>query len=161
MVKRTGFAEKYKLISMLISDRRGAVAFEAMIVFLFLGIALLLPLADVAAAGFQFVSAWGALRAFGQSVLYAPPPDVTNASAWTADAKVVARANANARYPITNIQLFCGDTIPPLVCSAGNLNSPRFISYTTTVTFSPMVLKRVLCSADPCTSTLRYSEQFE
>src|SRR4051794_19189884 len=91
-----------------IADQRGAVAFEAMIVYLFMGTFLLLPLADMAAAGFQYISAFQALRAFGQNILYNPPPDVTNASAWTTDVKVVARANANTRFPITNIQLFCG-----------------------------------------------------
>ena len=44
------------------ADQRGAVAFEMLIVWLFLMMSLLLPLADVAAAGFQFISAWGALR---------------------------------------------------------------------------------------------------
>ena len=49
-----------------IADQRGAVAFEMLIVYLFMVMSLLLPLADVAVAGFQFVSAWEALRAFGQ-----------------------------------------------------------------------------------------------
>jgi hypothetical protein len=140
-----------------IADQRGVIAFEVPIVTIVLIFSLLLPLADVAIAGFQYVSAWGALRAFGQSILYVPPPDVTNASAWMTDAKVVARANANTRFPITNIQLFCGVS----VCSAGNVVFPRYISYTTTVTLSPMVLRQVLCSANPCSFTLPYSEQFE
>ena len=50
------------------ADQRGAVAFETLIVYLFMVTSLLLPLADVAAAGFQFISAWEALRAFGQYV---------------------------------------------------------------------------------------------
>jgi hypothetical protein len=45
-----------------IADQRGAVAFEMPIVYLFLMMSLLLPLADVAIAGFQFISAWEALR---------------------------------------------------------------------------------------------------
>src|SRR6476619_4368553 len=67
----------------LMADQRGAVAFEMLIVWLFLMMSLLLPLADVAVAGFQFVSAWGALRSFGQSILYDRPPDPANASSWT------------------------------------------------------------------------------
>ena len=55
------------------ADQRGAVAFETLIVYLFMVTSLLLPLADVAAAGFQFISAWEALRAFGQYVQYHPP----------------------------------------------------------------------------------------
>ena len=47
-----------------LADQRGAVAFETLIVYSFMVTALLLPLADVAAAGFQFISAWEALRVF-------------------------------------------------------------------------------------------------
>ena len=65
-----------------IADQRGAVAFEMLIVWLFMMMSLLLPLADLAIAGFQFVSARGALRAFGQSIQYNQPPDVTNTSGW-------------------------------------------------------------------------------
>ena len=65
------FAGKDRLISTtLLADQRGAVAFELPIVWLFMMMSLLLPLADVAIAGFQFVSAWGALRNFGQSIQY-------------------------------------------------------------------------------------------
>ena len=53
-----------------IADQRGAVAFEMIIVYLFMCFSLLLPLADVAIAGFQYISAWEALRAFGQSIQY-------------------------------------------------------------------------------------------
>ncbi len=37
------------------------------------GVLVLMPLADVAAAGFQFISAWSALRSFGQYVQYVQP----------------------------------------------------------------------------------------
>ena len=40
-----------------IANQRGAVAFETVIVYAFMIIFLLLPLADLAIAGFQFVSA--------------------------------------------------------------------------------------------------------
>ena len=72
MTERT-LAEKDKLTSTtLLSDQRGAVAFEMLIVCLFMMMSLLLPLADVAIAGFQFVSAWEALRAFGQYIAVQP-----------------------------------------------------------------------------------------
>src|SRR5215470_1996460 len=96
------------------ADQRGAVAFEMPIVWLFLMMSLLLPLADLAIAGFQFISAWEALRAFGQSIQYNPPPDVTNASAWTSS----ALAKADPRFPIQQFKLVCGDT--NTVCSASN-----------------------------------------
>jgi Flp pilus assembly protein TadG len=49
-----------------IADQRGAVALETLIVMFFLITSLLLPLADLGIAGFQFLFAWQALRNFGQ-----------------------------------------------------------------------------------------------
>ena len=109
MTERT-LAGKDKLTSTtLLSDQRGAVAFEMPIVWLFMMMSLLLPLADVAIAGFQFVSAWEALRAFGQSIQYDPPPDVTNASGWTSS----TLAKADPGFPINNLQVVCGDAMLP------------------------------------------------
>jgi hypothetical protein len=145
-------APKDKLTSAtLLSNQRGAVAFETVIVYLFIVTSLLLPLADVAAAGFQFISAWGALRNFGQSIQYDSPPDVTNASGWTSS----KLAKADPRFPIQNFQFVCGNS----ACSATNTVSPRYYSYTTTVTISPMVLRSVLCTSS-CSFTLPYSERF-
>ena len=138
----------------LLSDQRGAVAFEMPFVWLFLMMSLLLPLADVAVAGFQFISAWEALRAFGQSIQYDPPPDVTNASGWTSS----KLAKADPRFPIQQFKLVCGDT--NVVCSPSNSASPTYYSYTTTVTLSPMVLRPVLCNAGSCSFTLPYSGRF-
>lgn len=141
-----------------LADRRGAVAFEMTIVYLFLIMSLLLPLADLAIAGFQYISAWQALRAFGQSIQYSPPTDVTNASSWT----TAAVAKADSRYPISNFQIICGES--SAVCSAGNDIPPRYYSYTTTVTLTPMVLSSVLCTSgagNGCTYTLPYSERFQ
>jgi hypothetical protein len=138
-----------------IADQRGAVAFEMLFVFGFMILSLLLPLADVAIAGFQYVSAWEALRAFGQSIQYAPPPDVTSASSWTSS----ALAKAVPGFPISNFQLVCGDT--KSVCSTTNTVSPKYYSYTTTVTLNPMVLRSALCTSNPCTYTLPHSERFQ
>ncbi|WLA79972.1 hypothetical protein [Bradyrhizobium elkanii] len=141
-----------------IADQRGAVAFEMPFVYGVVIFSMLLPLADLAIAGFRFISAWEALRAFGQSIQYSPPPDVTNASSWSSS----ARAKADPNYPIPSIQLFCGDG--GSACSAGNTASPKYYSYTTTITLSPIVLTSVLCTsgnANPCTFTLSYSERFQ
>jgi hypothetical protein len=141
-----------------IADQRGAVAFEMLFVFAFMMFSLLFPLADVAVAGFQYISAWEALRAFGQSIQYAPPPDVTNPSSWA----LSALAKANPNFPIPSIQLVCGDS--QIACSATNTASPKYYSYTTTVTLAPMVLRSVLCTSNatnPCTYTLPYSERFQ
>jgi hypothetical protein len=139
------------LIKSFIANQRGAFAFEVPIVWLFLAMSLLLPLADVAAAGFQYISAWGALRNFGQSIQYDPPSDVANASGWTSS----KLAKADPRFPIQNFQLVCGNS----ACSTTNTVSPRYYSYTTTVTISPMVLRSVLCTSS-CSFTLPYSERF-
>jgi hypothetical protein len=143
-----------------IADQRGAVAFEMPIVYLFMVMSLLLPLADVAIAGFQFISAWEALRAFGQYVQYHSPPDVTNTSGWTSTLPTTV-----AGYPISNVQVLCGDTNAGAVCSSTNVTLPtKYYSYTTTVTLAPMVLRPVLCTsgnANHCSFTLPYSERFQ
>ena len=144
-----------------ISDQRGAVALEMPIVWLFMMIFLLLPLADLAIAGFQFVSAWGALRAFGQYTQLHPPPDVTNTSTWAQ-----ALPTTVAGYPINNLEVLCGDTGAGAACTSTNVGtSPtKYYSYTTTVIVAPMVLKPVLCTscnANPCMFILPYSERFQ
>jgi hypothetical protein len=134
-----------------------------LIVFAFLIFSLLLPAADVAIAGFRFISAREALRAFGQSIQYSPPADVTNASSWASS----ALAKADPNFPIPSIQLICGDS--NIACSGTNPDSTdpskaKYYVYTTTVTLAPMVLKSVLCTsgnANPCTFTLSYSERFQ
>jgi hypothetical protein len=144
-----------------IADQRGAVALEMPAVYFFMIISLLLPLADVAIAGFKFISAREALRGFGQSILYSPPDDLTNPSSWAS----AALAKADSRFPIPSIQLICGDT--NTACSSTNLSPPKYYSYTTTVTLTPILalMKPVLCTsgntADPCSFTLFYSERFQ
>jgi hypothetical protein len=140
-----------------IADQRGAVAFETTIVWVFMMSFLLLPLADLANVGFQYISAWGALRAFGQYVQYNQPPDVTNTSGWISS--VVA--NADPRFPISNLQVICGDQ--GQVCSSGNdaLSSIKYYSYTTTVTWSPIVLGRLFRLQCPCSFPVPYSERFQ
>jgi Flp pilus assembly protein TadG len=140
------------------ADQRGAVAFEMPAVYLFLMLTVLLPLADVAIAGFQYTSARQALRNFGYSIQYSPPPDVTSASSWTAD----ALAKADPKYPILNFTLVCGES--NAACSTSNDVKPRYYSYTTSVTLAPIILKSVLCTSgtgNGCTFTLSYSEQFQ
>jgi hypothetical protein len=150
LTERTVLGGKDKLTSLL-SDQRGAFAFEVPFVWLFLAMSLLLPLADVAAAGFRYISAWGALRNFGQSIQYDPPTDFANTSGWRSS----KLAKADSRFPIQNFQLVCGSS----ACSGTNTASPRYYSYTTTVTISPMVLRSVLCTSS-CSFTLPYSERF-
>ncbi len=143
-----------------ISDRRGAVAFETLIVYAFMLIFLLLPLADVAAASFQFISAWGALRAFGEYVQYNYPSDVTNTSAWKS-----GLPKAVSGYLMNNVQVLCGNTSAGMPCTSTNVTtSPvKYYSFSTTVTVAPLILGSVFCggSTQTCTFTLPYSERFQ
>jgi hypothetical protein len=143
-----------------IANQRGAVALEMPFVCFFLMISLLLPLADVAVAGFQFISAWEALRAFGQYVQLHPPPDPTNTSSWTSTLPTMV-----AGYPISNVTVLCGNTNAGAVCSSANVTLPiKYYSYTTTVTLAPTVSRSVLCrssNANPCSFTPAYSERFQ
>jgi hypothetical protein len=131
------------------------------IVFAFLIFSLLLPLADVAIAGFQYISAWQALRAFGQSIQYSPPGDVADTSNW------VVPNTAGSNYPIQNLYLSCGGSTPAQNCPAppsGTLTPPPyFYSYQTKFTLAPMTpgLKSILCPGGNCTYTLSYSERFK
>jgi hypothetical protein len=137
-----------------IANQRGAVAFEMTFVYLFLVMSLLLPLADVAIAGFRYISAWQALRAFGQYIQYNNPPDPTSPGTWASGLQKTISG-----YTIGNIQLMCGDA--NTVCSSGNVTStPKYYTFSTTVTLAPMVLRTVLCPSS-CTETLSYSERFQ
>jgi hypothetical protein len=137
----------------LLADQRGAVAFEMPFVFLFLMMSLLLPLADVAIAGFQYISAWQALRAFGQSIQYSPPDDATNPSSWVTS----VTANTGLNYTISNLQIRCGDSSD---CSGTPPAVPMYYSYQTSITLVPMVLTSILCPVS-CTYTLSYTERFK
>jgi hypothetical protein len=139
----------------LLADQRGAVAFEMLMVYSFLLFSLLLPVADLAVAGFQFISAWEALRSFGQYVQYNPPADPTKPS-WSP-----ALPTTVSGYPINNVTVICGDGNAG--CNDATL-TPKSYSYTTIVPLTPMVLTSVLCvGADtkPCSFTLHYSERFQ
>ena len=134
------------------ADRRGAVAFETMIVYLVLGTSLLLPLADLAAAGFRFLSAWGALRSFGEYIQYNRPTDITSTSGWPAQTTA-------GGYTISNIRVICGDA--GAACSSSNITSPvKYYSYTTSLTLAPIISRAVLCPRS-CTYTLTYSERYQ
>jgi hypothetical protein len=153
-VRRSGRASHRKSF---IADQRGAAAFEMMFVYIILVSSLLMPLADLAAAGFRFVAAWESLRAFGQRIQYDPPPDVTNWASWKS-----ALPTSVSGYPINNLQVVCSDTMA--ACSAGNSGSPKHYTYTTTVTVAPIVLRSVICrsgNANPCSFTLPYAERFQ
>ncbi|MBB4262992.1 MULTISPECIES: hypothetical protein [unclassified Bradyrhizobium] len=134
-------------------DQRGAVAFETLIVYPVLVAFLLMPLADLAAAGFQFISAWSALRSFGQYVQYANPLAPDGTVSWKTGLQTTVAGHA-----ISNLQVLCGDA--GATCSPGNLASPKYITFSTTITLAPIVWRGVLCPTT-CTYTLPYSERFQ
>ncbi|MCK1736801.1 hypothetical protein IVA79_23260 [Bradyrhizobium sp. 138] len=136
-----------------ILDQRGAVAFETLIVYPVLVVFLLMPLADLAAAGFQFISAWSALRSFGQYVQYASPLAPDGTVSWKTGLQTTVAGHA-----ISNIQVLCGDA--GATCSPGNLAFPRYITFSTTITLAPIVWRGVLCPTT-CTYTLPHSERFQ
>jgi hypothetical protein len=136
----------------LIADQRGAVPFETMIVYIVLVATLLMPLTDVAVAGFHYISAWAALRSFGQYIQYNNPPDPANPGTWQSSLKTTVGG-----YTIGSIQVMCGSS----VCNSGNLTSiPKYYTFSTTVTLAPIVLRSVLCR-NGCTFTVPYSERFQ
>jgi hypothetical protein len=166
MTERTLAKKKDKLTSTnLLSDQRGAVAFEMLTVWSFLMMFLLLPLADVAIAGFQYISAWQALRGFGQYIQYSNPPDPTNPGTWKSGLQTTV-----AGYTIGNLHVRCGDATLPTDCDSGNATltlpngsvvaAPKYFTFSTTITLAPMVLRRILCPST-CTYTLPYSERFQ
>lgn len=142
-----------------LADQRGAVSLEMPFVFSVLVMALLLPLADMGIAGFKYLSALQALRSFGQSILYSPPIDLSDTSSWVA----TATAKADPNYPVSasSFQVICGES--NAACSAANVAIPRYYTYSTTITLSPLVLTSVLCKGgggSSCTITLSYRERF-
>lgn len=137
----------------VIADQRGAVAFETLIVYPVLVAFLLMPLAEVGAAGFQFISARTALRSFGQYVQYDSPLAPDGTVTWKPGLQTTVAGHA-----IGNLQVKCGEL--GATCSPSNLAPPKYITFSTTVTLDPIVLRRVLCPTT-CTYTLTYSERFQ
>ena len=136
-----------------IGDRRGAAAFEMAIIYLFLMFSLLLPLADLAIAGFKFISAYQALRDMGQRTQYSPPADVTNSGSISTWASSLPASISG--YTITPL-VYCGS--PGVVAPCASATTlPKYYTFSTTFTLSPMVLGSVMCS----TCTVQYSQRFQ
>jgi len=139
-----------------IADQRGAVAFETLIVWLFMTMGLLLPLSDLAIAGFKFIAAQQALRDMAQRTQYNPPADVTTSSgigSWTSSLPTTV-----AGFPIT-AKVYCGNpgTLAPCAPDPPGTASPKYYTFSTSFTLSPMVLGSYLCS----TCAAKYSQPFQ
>ena len=132
-----------------LADQRGAVALEMPAVWLFMMMCLLLPLADLAIAGFQFISAHQALRDMGQRTQYSTPtlrPNsitvgklATHDGRWLSDQCEGLLRRSRDRGPLRGATW------------------PKYYIFQTSFTLSPMVLGSVLCS----TCTVNYSQRFQ
>ena len=80
-----GAVAKVLTLRGLLADRRGAAAFEFIIIAAFLIFVLLLPIADVAVAALRYMQVRQAMRDLGAFVQYNQPPDLTTwvAATWT------------------------------------------------------------------------------
>ncbi|MGY3492302.1 hypothetical protein [Bradyrhizobium sp. USDA 4502] len=120
-------------------------------VYVFLIVSMLLPLADVAVAGFKFISAYQALRDMGQLTQYSTldATDSTSISTWQSSLPTTVGG-----YTIS-ATIKCGDagTAPPCAGTA----FPKYFTFQTSFSLSPIVLGKVLCS----TCTVKYSERFQ
>ena len=134
-----------------IADQRGAVSFEMLFVFSLLMLSLLLPLADVAIAGFQFISAYQALRDMGQRTQYSPPDATDSSSISTWQSSLPTKVDGFT----VSATIKCGDagTAPPCAGTA----FPKYYTFQTSFSLSPIVLGSVLCS----TCTVSYSQRFQ
>ena len=135
-----------------IADERGVASFELIIVYPFLLIGLMLPLADLAIAGFQFNSAYQALRDMGQLTQYSNPDatDPTSISTWQSSLPTTV-----AGYTVS-ATIKCGDAGTAAPCAGTTW--PKYSVFSTSFTLSPMVVPAsVLCR----TCTVKYSQRFQ
>src|SRR4051812_28035319 len=124
MAERAVFGRQDKLISTtLLSDQRGAVAFEMIIVYLFMVTSLLLPLVDVAIAGLKFNSAYQALRDMGQRTQYSTPDatDPVSISTWQSSLPTTVDG-----YAVT-ATVKCGDAGTAAPCAGTDF--PKYYAF--------------------------------
>jgi hypothetical protein len=135
----------------LIADERGAIAFETIIVYAFMCFSLLLPLADVAVAGLKYNAAYQALRDMGQRTQYSSldTTDSSSISTWQSSLPTTVDG-----YTIS-AAIKCGDAGTAAPCTGTTF--PKYFTFQTTFSLSPMVLSSVLCS----TCTVSYSQRFQ
>lgn len=142
----------------LSADQRGAVSLEMPVIFGFMMLTIFLPMADLAIVGFQYISAYQALRDVGQWAQYHTPPDVTiwNSGTWYSSLPTTAGG-----YSVSLTSVICGDA--GVDCSSGGASppTPRYYVFQTSFQYSPLILATALGCKPTCTYTLTYSERFE
>jgi len=135
----------------LLSDQRGAASLEMTIVSLFMMLGLVLPLTDLAVAGFRFDAAHQALRDMGQRTQYSnlDATDPTSISTWQSSLPTTVSG-----YTVS-ATVKCGDAGTAAPCAGTDF--PKYYIFQTSFTLSPIVLGSVLCS----TCTVNYSQRFQ
>ena len=134
-----------------IADQRGAASIEMIFVYPILALGLLFPLFDVGNAGFRYIAAHQALRDMGQRTQYSLPGDVTDSSSYTAWKNSLPGTVDG--YAIT-AKVYCDGTEAP--CSSSS-TIPKYYTFSTSFTLSPVVLGQMLCS----TCQVSYSQRFQ
>lgn len=135
----------------LMADQRGAAALEMAFVFFVLMMGLFLPLADAAVAGFRYISAYQALRDMGQRTQYSTPDatDASSISAWQSSLPTKVDG-----YTVS-ATIKCGDAGTAAPCAGTTF--PKYYTFQTSFSMSPIVLGSVLCS----TCNVSYSQRFQ
>jgi hypothetical protein len=143
----------------LLADRRGAAAFEFIIVAAFLLFALLLPIADVGVAALRYMQVRQAMRDLGAFVQYNPPPDLTNFSAATWNTLPATMGTFTVTigtvFPASENQIqitvSCGtppttSAVAGLACTSAQLSNPstpKYVWMGAVVKLNPIVIKTI------------------
>jgi Flp pilus assembly protein TadG len=154
-----GVVAKVLTLRSLLADRRGAAAFEFIIIAAFLIFVLLLPIADVGVAALRYMQVRQALRDLGALVQYPgnQPPDLTTVSAdtWTTLPKTMGTFSVtiDSVFPAgenqINITVSCG-TPPTTGAAAGpactsadlsNPSTPKYVWMGAVVKLNPIIIK--------------------
>ena len=140
----------------LLADRRGAAAFEFIIIAAFLIFVLLLPIADVAVAALRYMQVRQAMRDLGAFVQYNPPPDLTNFSAatWKTLPPTVGTftVTIGTGFPASenqiNITVSCGTPVNGAaagpactVADMADLSTPKYVWMGAVVKLNPIIIK--------------------
>ena len=138
----------------LLADRRGAAAFEFIIIVPFLIFFLLLPIADVAVGALRYMQVKQAMRDLGALVQYNQPPNLTSVGTWTLPATTVGRFSVTIGnvFPASenqiNITVSCGTPVAgaeagPACTPADltNISTPKYVWMGAVVKLNPIVIK--------------------
>ena len=104
-----------------------------------------------AIAGFQFISAYQALRDMGQRTQYSTPDATDSGSISTWQSSLPPTVDGFT----VSATIKCGDAGTAAPCAGTDF--PKYYTFQTSFSLSPIVLGSVLCS----TCTVNYSQRFQ